>query len=95
MWCGGNTYVSNLVQSVGGRNVLRDRARYPSIALDEVLALGPDIVFLPDEPYAFTSNDAAEIRGPRVVGPFPGHLFTWHGTRTTRGLQFLSSVLSA
>lgn len=93
MWCGGDTYVSNLVESIGGRNVLRDRERYPSLALEEVLALGPDIVFLPDEPYLFTSADAAEIRGPRVIGPFPGHLFTWHGTRTIRGLQFLRSAL--
>ena len=89
MWCGGDTYVSNLVESTGGVNVLGDRERYPSIDLDEVLALRPDIIFLPDEPYEFTSEDAAEICGPRVIGPFPGHLFTWHGTRTILGLRFL------
>jgi len=93
MWCGGDTYVSNLVESIGGSNVLRDRERYPSLALDEVLALKPDIVFLPDEPYVFTSADASEIRGPRVIGPFPGHLFTWHGTRTILGLRFLRSSI--
>jgi ABC-type Fe3+-hydroxamate transport system substrate-binding protein len=89
MWCGGDTYVSNLVESIGGHNVLHDRERYPTISLDDVLALHPDIVFLPDEPYLFTSADAAEIRGPRVIGPFAGHLFTWHGTRTILGLGFL------
>jgi iron complex transport system substrate-binding protein len=89
MWCGGDTYVSNLVESIGGRNVLRDESRYPTRDLDQVLALHPDIVFLPDEPYEFTSDDAAEIRGTRVIGPFPGHLFTWHGTRTILGLRFL------
>jgi len=94
MWCGGDTYVSNLVESIGGRNVLRDRERYPSLALDEVLALRPAVVFLPDEPYLFTDTDAAEIRGARVIGPFPGHLFTWHGTRTILGLRFLRSALS-
>ena len=91
MWCGGDTYVSNLVEALGGHNVLGDRERYPSLTLDEVLALKPDIVFLPDEPYLFTSADAAEIEGPRVVGPFLGHLFTWHGTRTILGLRFLRS----
>src|SRR6202011_1765965 len=74
MWCGGDTYISNLVESGGGRNVLRDRQRYPSIELDEVLALKPDVVFLPDEPYAFTEADADAIDA-RVIGPFPGHLF--------------------
>jgi len=93
MWCGGDTYVSALVESIGGRNVLRDRERYPSMSVQEVLALEPDVVFLPDEPYAFTTNDAKSIESKRIVGPFPGHLFTWHGTRTIRGLRFLREAL--
>jgi len=93
-WCGGDTYVSALVESVGGRNVLHDRERYPSLSVEDVLALKPDVVFLPDEPYAFTPDDALALRGPRVVGPFPGHLFTWHGTRTILGLRFLHDQMS-
>ena len=92
MWCGGDTYVSNLVESAGGQNLLRDVRRYPSVDLQEVLALEPDIVFLPDEPYAFTQVDADAITA-RVIGPFPGHLFTWHGVRTIEGLRFLRRVL--
>jgi iron complex transport system substrate-binding protein len=94
MWCGGDTYVSNLVASAGGKNVLGDRERYPSLAIEDVLALRPDIIFLPDEPFEFTPEDAAEIRGPRIIGPFPGHLFTWHGTRTILGLRFLRERLA-
>lgn len=89
MWCGGDTYVSRLVEAAGGANVLAARERYPQLALEEVLALKPDVVFLPDEPYLFTDDDAASIDA-RVIGPFPGHLFTWHGTRTTLGLRFLA-----
>jgi ABC-type Fe3+-hydroxamate transport system substrate-binding protein len=92
MWCGGDTYVSALVESVGGHNVLHDRERYPALSVEEVLALKPEVVFLPDEPYAFTPDDALALRGPRVVGPFPGHLFTWHGTRTILGLHFLRTA---
>jgi ABC-type Fe3+-hydroxamate transport system substrate-binding protein len=100
MWCGGDTYVSNLVESVGGRNLLRDRQRYPSIELAEVMAKEPEVVFLPDEPYAFRDADAAEVdphpafSQVRVVGPFPGHLFTWHGVRTIDGLRFLQSTFA-
>jgi ABC-type Fe3+-hydroxamate transport system substrate-binding protein len=88
MWCGGDTYVSDLVTRAGGHNVLADRTRYPQIALDEVLAMKPDVVFLPDEPYLFTDADANAIDA-RVIGPFPGHLFTWHGSRTIHGLSYL------
>lgn len=92
MWCGGDTYVSRLVEAAGGVNVLADRTRYPQLALDEVLAMRPEVIFLPDEPYVFTNEDAAMIRGTRVIGPFPGHLFTWHGVRTVEGLRFLGGI---
>jgi len=92
MWCGGDTYVSRLVECAGGRNVLGDRIRYPQLDLEGVLAMRPDVIFLPDEPYVFTEPDAREI-GARAIGPFLGHLFTWHGSRTILGLRFLEEVL--
>jgi ABC-type Fe3+-hydroxamate transport system substrate-binding protein len=93
MWCGGDTYVSSLVGTAGGRNVLEQEHRYPARTPAEIAELKPDLVFLPDEPYAFTPEDAA-LFATRVIGPFPGHLFTWHGTRTILGLSFLRAALS-
>lgn len=98
MWCGGDTYASHLIEEIGGRNVFAGEKRYPKAPLDEVRARGPEIIFLPDEPWVFTGSDAAECRqvfGTRVIGPFPGHLVTWHGTRTILGLQFLRSLFSS
>ncbi|HUP50436.1 MAG TPA: helical backbone metal receptor [Thermoanaerobaculia bacterium] len=95
MWCGGDTYVSSLVEAAGGENVLRHRHRYPQMDLDCLASLQPEVIFLPDEPYAFSAADAAavaEATGSRVIGPFPGHLFTWHGSRTILGLRFLRSA---
>ena len=89
MWCGGDTYVSNLIECAGGTNVLRDQKRYPAIDVDDVHA---DVIFLPDEPYLFTNEDAEPITHARVIGPFPGHLFTWHGSRTILGLRFLREL---
>lgn len=95
MWGGGDTYVSRLVEAAGGTNVLAHRERYPTVAVEEIDA---DIIFLPDEPYAFTEEDAEILRAPRrgrssrIVGPFPGHLFTWHGSRTIQGLRWLAAL---
>jgi len=97
MWCGGDTYVSALVESVGGRNLLREHERYPTIELEDVARMQPDVFFLPDEPYAFADSDADGVRRAsdvRVIGPFPGHLFTWHGTRTLQGLRCLRDWLA-
>jgi hypothetical protein len=64
--------------------------------LRDVGALVPDVIVLPDEPYAFTEADAKAIGescGGSIVGPFPGHLATWHGTRTVKGLRYLRGAL--
>lgn len=98
MWCGGDTYVSDLVTTVGGKNVLAFEKRYPAHSDEEILGLDPDIIFLPDEPFVFTESDADSFRDAGatiVIGPFPGHLFTWHGSRTLLGLRFLHEVLPA
>ncbi|MDX1584684.1 MAG: hypothetical protein R3338_13890, partial [Thermoanaerobaculia bacterium] len=68
------------------------------MALEDLLPLKPDVLFLPDEPYEFTRADSAalaEVFRGEVVGPFPGHLFTWHGTRTVHGLEFLADWIGS
>jgi ABC-type Fe3+-hydroxamate transport system substrate-binding protein len=95
MWCGGDTYVSDLISTAGGTNLLAHETRYPKKDLTDVLAHDPDVILLPDEPFAFTKDDARELleRGARgAAGPFEGHLVTWHGTRTLRGLRFLREL---
>jgi iron complex transport system substrate-binding protein len=96
MWCGGDTYVSSLIETAGGVNLLAAESRYPKRELSEVVSMSPDLIFLPDEPYLFSQVDAAVLREQstsRVVGPFPGHLVTWHGSRTIAGLEFLGKGL--
>ena len=91
MWCGSDTYVASLITEAGGKNVV-SKTRYPSI---DVARVSADVIFLPDEPYLFTEEDATLVRdatSARVIGPFPGHLFTWHGSRTILGLRFLSGL---
>ena len=97
MWCGGDTYVSDLVSCAGGENVMASQKRYPVMTLDQLAALQPQIVFLPDEPYAFTQAEGRTIEERvdcRTIGPFPGHYFTWHGTRTVKGLRFLREMMA-
>ena len=96
MWCGGDTYVSSLVEEAGGSNLLATELRYPARKLEDIAAMRPEVIFLPDEPFVFTADDARDVAAAtnaRVIGPFPGHLFTWHGVRTIDGLRFLDSAL--
>lgn len=72
--------------------------RYPRVTLSEVIAASPEIILLPDEPFAFNEDHKTEIRRlleetPAVktgrVHRVDGSLITWHGTRLAKALQEL------
>ncbi len=79
-------------QDAAGRDV-----RYPRVTLDEVRARGAELLVLPDEPHAFTADDAAVLRGAlpdaRVVHVSGKDLF-WYGAWTIEAIERLRTQLS-
>ena len=72
----------------------RDR-RYPRIRLEEVLERGARAVLLPDEPYAFTNDDAADLAemnaSPSLLAELvDGKDLFWYGTRVAGAIERLS-----
>jgi ABC-type Fe3+-hydroxamate transport system substrate-binding protein len=80
----------------------RDR-RYPRVTLEEMAALKPEVIVLPDEPYRFTVADQAEFAAfsqvPAVrhgrVHVVDGKLVGWYWSRMDAGLRILSELLIA
>lgn len=87
-----DTYIHDVLRSAGAVNVTADHAeRYPGFADDELKALAPDLVLLPDEPWEFGPRDVREIEDSGLFGTAPAILvdgkdFCWHGSRTPAGL---------
>jgi ABC-type hemin transport system substrate-binding protein len=103
MVVGADTYAHDLLTLAGGRNVFaapRGR-RYPRVTLDEVVAAAPEVVLLPDEPYAFGAEDVAELRRLPLPAAQNGriHLIdgtwvSWYGPRIARALPALRHLLA-
>ena len=97
MAVGPDTYVADLLDTFGFENVFTDNdGRYPCTTLEAVLDRRPEVVMLPDEPFAFGPSEAREIetcfveRGaPVEILAMDGTLLTWFGYRTARGLEYL------
>lgn len=86
MAVGTGTYAGDLLAQAGFA-VLPREPRYPEVALEAVAALDPDVVLLPDEPYAFGEEDRAPFRGWRArVRRIDGTALTWWGPRTPHAL---------
>jgi len=80
MVVGADTFTGDLLRRLGWANVFDDRAeRYPHTSVEEILATAPDVVLLPDEPYAFTASDGPEAFGETATELISGRLITWYG----------------
>jgi iron complex transport system substrate-binding protein len=76
----------------------RRDTRYPRLTLDEIREAQPEVILLPDEPFAFEQAhrqdllerlaDTPAARGRRIY-LVEGSLITWAGTRCGRALQEL------
>lgn len=94
---GRDTYGAAVIAAAGGQVVPVDPAgRYPQVPLRELRDLAPDVVLLPDEPYAFGPTDVADLaaRGLRAV-PVDGKALWWWGTRTPAAVATIATLLAA
>ena len=97
----GDTYISDMIELAGGRNVFADgNKRYPKITLDDIHFVRPDVILLPTEPYAFSRRDRKwlgrqmQIPAARANRIFlvEGELICWFGPRLGRGLKLLREL---
>lgn len=104
MAVGADTYANDLLALCGGENVFAHRSerRYPLVALDEVEAAGPEVVLLPDEPYAFGPVDAAELGELALPAARAGRIHvidgtwvSWYGPRMRCAIPRLRALLGA
>ena len=111
MTIGGDTYIDDMISLAGGRNPfatpdaasVRGRAdrRYPTVDLEAVVALDPEVILLPDEPYAFAARDREELLGTDCAAArtgrvhlIDGTLVSWYGPRIAEAIQVLAKIFA-
>ncbi len=96
MWLGARTYAADVLRLAGGEAVV-NAPRYPRLDPAEIAALGPEVVLLPSEPYAFGPADADAVEawsGGRAL-LVDGRALTWYGPRIPAALRSLGRLLGA
>ena len=93
MGLGSATYGHDLLERCGGVNVLGERERYPEVTREEVAALRPDVVLLPDEPFPFNLGHLRtyEALAPKVLR-VPGEWLWWYGPRIGPSIRALRTL---
>ena len=97
MVVGSATFTGDLAARLGLDNVYADhRERYPHVDLGDLTARGPELVVLPDEPYAFTAVDGPEMFPRHRVALVEVRSLTWYGpSLVTARAQLIRRIQNA
>ncbi|HPG25548.1 MAG: ABC transporter substrate-binding protein [Spirochaetaceae bacterium] len=108
MTIGADTYIHDLITLCGGRNVFptgpdprRPDRRYPIVTLEAVERADPELILLPDEPWAFGEADVRELAGLDCaaartgrIHPIDGRMVSWYGPRIAEAIQALARLFA-
>jgi len=96
MTVGKDTFISNMIQTIGWQNVFADTSRYPEIALQDLKERNPDLVLLSSEPYPFKEKHVEEIKSvlPNAdVRLVDGEMFSWYGSRMKEAVAYMETLV--
>ncbi|MEU8363537.1 helical backbone metal receptor [Nonomuraea sp. NPDC048882] len=95
MVVGRDTFTGDVLRRLGVDNLYAGHPeRYPKIPLAELTSRRPDLVVLPDEPYAFSETDGPESFPGLTCVPVSGRLLTWYGPSLVRAPEILRRALA-
>ncbi|GLY72183.1 ABC transporter substrate-binding protein [Actinoallomurus iriomotensis] len=94
MVLGRETFAGDVLARLGVANLYAgDAERYPRVTVERILDRRPDVVVLPDEPYAFGPGDGPEeFPGVRVALVSGRHL-EWYGPSLAEARTVLTASL--
>lgn len=93
---GSDTFAGDILGRLGVANAYGEATeRYPRPHLDEIHAVDPDLVVLPDEPYAFSTSDGPESFPGVPCTLVSGRHLTWYGPSLVEARAVLEAQLAA
>jgi len=95
MVLGSDTFAGDVLRQLGVDNVFAAAgSRYPKVSLDDIARTSPDLVVLPDEPYAFHADDGPEAFSGLPCALVSGRHLTWYGPSLVEARDLLEGQLA-
>ena len=97
MVAGRATFIGHLLKKIGLKNCISDvNSRYPTLSLDDIINLNPELFFLSSEPYPFKEAHVKELQKhlPKAkILIVDGELFSWYGSRLTHSASYFNGLI--
>lgn len=92
MLAGASTFISAMMSELDLENVINSTEdRYPSLSLEQLATLNPEVLLLSSEPYPFNAAELHEIAAhfPKsIVRIIDGEYFSWYGSRMVSAFKY-------
>ena len=95
MTVGGDTFISNMLDYAGYKNVFNEKSRYPEITAEEIEKQAPDVLFLSSEPFPYFNKliDQYKSDFPKInIQLVDGELFSWYGSRLLKSPSYFLNL---
>lgn len=98
MTVGGDTFISNMLELAGFRNIFCNKERYPPTDLDQLANSDAKVIFLSSEPYPFKEKHQIEIQqrcSNSIILLVDGTYFSWYGSRLEHSPAYFRKIRNA
>jgi len=96
MTVGNDTFINNMLEYCGFKNVFSNKERYPIADIDEIIKAQPDIVLLSSEPYPFKEKHIVALKRflPQTnILLVDGEMFSWYGSRLVKSVTYFKELV--
>ncbi|MCS6917746.1 MAG: helical backbone metal receptor [Chitinophagales bacterium] len=98
MAAGGDTFISNMMQHAGFKNVFENRDRYPKLEAHQLGEANPDWLLLSSEPFPFSQKHVPfyqELLPASRIVLVDGQMFSWYGSRMQHFVAYVRHLRQA
>lgn len=95
MTIGSDTYIHDMLDRCGYKNVFGGQTRYPQVSIEEIKKQTPDLIFLSSEPFPFKQMhiDALHKDLPNTkIVLVDGEYFSWYGSRMIEAADYFGRL---
>ncbi|MEM6963513.1 MAG: helical backbone metal receptor [Bacteroidota bacterium] len=95
MVAGSQTFINEMLQIAGFKNIFGHLKRYPRITEEMLVAARPEVVLLSSEPFPFRAKHVKEIKEicpNAVIQLVDGELFSWYGNRLLLATDYFKKL---
>lgn len=97
MTIGGDTFISDMMDYCGLKNIFSDKKRYPEITLEELQFANCQLVLLSSEPYPFKQKHVDELQQflrEKKILLVNGEMFSWYGSRLLKTPSYFKKLIT-